>query len=195
MSWILKNWYIVLVVAAIIIWLIIDPSITEKKEVANQIVEENNLELPDDKEKVPTEYKIDIKGEIKSPGVYPVTENDRVEDAIQLAGGFTKEANKQSINLAERVYDEMVIYVPAKGETPEKTNVVQGVQDEDPKVKVNIASAEEMQAIPGIGEVKANAIIEYRETNGPYEKLEDLTKVSGIGDKTVERMKEYIRIP
>ncbi|WP_194841993.1 helix-hairpin-helix domain-containing protein [Gracilibacillus salitolerans] len=195
MSWIIKNWYLVLVVAAILLWLLIDPSREEPNEVADQIMEENNSEMLEEEELVPTEYKIDIKGEIKNPGVYQVTENDRVEDVIHLAGGFSSNADNQMINLAERVYDEMVIYVPAKGENAEEKQQVIDTGNDDQQVKVNIASIEEMQTIPGIGEVKANAIIEYRETYGRFEKLEDLTKVSGIGDKTVEKLEEYVRIP
>ncbi|SFL80868.1 competence protein ComEA [Gracilibacillus orientalis] len=194
MSWILKNWYLVLVIAAILLWLLIDPSIEEQNDAADQMME-NNPELLEEEKTVPTEYKIDIKGEIENPGVYQVTENDRVEDAIQLAGGFNSKADKQMINLAERVYDEMVIHVPAKGENAEGTHQMKDMGSDDQKVKVNLASIEEMQTIPGIGEVKANAIMEYRETYGRFEKIEDLTKVSGIGEKTVEKLKEYVRIP
>ncbi|WP_208590148.1 helix-hairpin-helix domain-containing protein [Gracilibacillus suaedae] len=197
MSWIFKNWYLVLVVGAILLWLLIDPSIDEQDDdLTDQLMEEHNAELQEEEEDSDaTEYKIDLKGEIERPGVYQVTENDRVEDAIQLAGGFTNNADKQVINLAERVYDEMVIYVPAKGENADETEQVLDTGSDDQKVKVNIASVEEMQTIPGIGEVKANAIVEYRDTYGRFKKIEDLTKVSGIGDKTVERLEEYVRIP
>ncbi|MFD2657232.1 helix-hairpin-helix domain-containing protein [Gracilibacillus thailandensis] len=196
MSWIFKNWYLVLVVGAILLWLLIDPSMDEEDDLTDQMLEEHNAELQEEEDQsVATEYKIDLKGEIKRPGVYQVSENDRVEDVIQLAGGFTNKADKQMINLAERVYDEMVIYVPSKDENLEETQQALNTGSDDQKVKVNIASVEEMQTIPGIGEVKANAIVEYRDTYGRFEKLEDLTKVSGIGDKTVEKLEEYVRIP
>ncbi|WP_018931568.1 helix-hairpin-helix domain-containing protein [Gracilibacillus lacisalsi] len=196
MSWIFKNWYLVLVVGAVLLWLLIDPSIDEEDELTDQMKEEHNVELQEEEDQSgATEYKIDLKGEIKRPGVYQVSENDRVEDVIQLAGGFTNKADKQMINLAERVYDEMVIYVPSTDENLEKTQQVLDTGSDDQKIKVNIASVEEMQTIPGIGEVKANAIVEYRDTYGRFEKLEDLTKVSGIGDKTVEKLEEYVRIP
>ncbi|WP_163581214.1 helix-hairpin-helix domain-containing protein [Gracilibacillus saliphilus] len=196
MSWIFKNWYLVLVVGAILLWLLIGPSINEEDDLTDQMLEEHSAELQEEEDQsVATEYKIDLKGEIKRPGVYQVSENDRVEDVIQLAGGFTNKADKQMINLAERVYDEMVIYVPTKGENPEETQEVPDTGSDDQKVKVNIATIEEMQTIPGIGEVKANAIVEYRDTYGSFEKMEDLTKVSGIGDKTVEKLEEYVRIP
>jgi competence protein ComEA len=196
MSWIFKNWYLVLVVGAILLWLLIDPSMDEEDDLTDQMLEEHNAELQEEEDQsVATEYIIDLKGEIKRPGVYQVSENDRVEDVIQLAGGFTNKADKQMINLAERVYDEMVIYVPSKDENLEETQQALNTGSDDQKVKVNIASVEEMQTIPGIGEVKANAIVEYRDTYGRFEKLEDLTKVSGIGDKTVEKLEEYVRIP
>ncbi|MGN8645542.1 helix-hairpin-helix domain-containing protein [Gracilibacillus sp. HCP3S3_G5_1] len=195
MSWITKNWYIILIIAAILVWLVIDPSVEADNQVVIEHPKENVETLLKKEESVLIEYKIDIKGEVKSPGVYKVREDDRVEDAIQLAGGFTDNASRHTINLAERVYDEMVIYIPTIDEEGEEMQQEQAIENEDQKVKVNIASMEEIQTIPGIGEVKATAIIEYRETYGRFEKLEDLTKVSGIGQKTVEQMEEYVRIP
>lgn len=195
MSWITKNWYIILIIAAILVWLVIDPSVEADNQVVMEHPKENVETLQEKEESVLIEYKIDIKGEVKSPGVYMVREDDRVEDAIRLAGGFTDKASRHTINLAERVYDEMVIYVPTIDEEGEEMQQEQAIENEDQKVKVNIASMEEIQTIPGIGEVKATAIIEYRETYGRFEKLEDLTKVSGIGQKTVEKMEEYVRIP
>ncbi|GAE91121.1 late competence protein [Gracilibacillus boraciitolerans JCM 21714] len=135
-----------------------------------------------------------LKEQSKILGVYQVNESDRVKDVIETAGGFLENAEAEAINLAERIYDEMVIYVPTAGE--DKANIeLNSTSNDTNKIKINTATAEEIQTIPGIGEVKANEIVTYRETYGRFEKMEDLTNVSGIGEKTVEKIEAYVRIP
>ncbi|MDX8045925.1 helix-hairpin-helix domain-containing protein [Gracilibacillus sp. S3-1-1] len=193
MTWLIKNWYVVVIVGAIIIWLVVDPSVEKSDQTSVELDRMEEVEQETEEEIViDATYKIDVKGEVKQPGVYQVSENDRVEDVIDLAGGFNEDADVEQINLAERVYDEMVIFIPGIGEEVE-ANLFENQDNQ--KVKVNTATVEEIQTIPGIGEVKANAIIEYRETNGRFKQMEDLTQVSGIGEKTVEKMEEYIQIP
>ncbi|WP_165445039.1 helix-hairpin-helix domain-containing protein [Gracilibacillus phocaeensis] len=205
MSWLLKNWYIILIAVVIILWLIINPSATEQ---SNQVSVDPSAEVTtmekevteEEKENEPVkelELKIDIKGEVNKPGVYIAKPEDRVQDVILLADGFTSEANQLSINLAEKVYDEMVIYVPNQSEEEEVaiSSSTPPTQETGPQVKLNMASLEELQTIPGIGEVKAQAILEYRETNGSFQKVEDLTNVSGIGEKTLEKIKAFVQVP
>ncbi|MCO7175661.1 helix-hairpin-helix domain-containing protein [Sporolactobacillus kofuensis] len=143
------------------------------------------------------EFIVDIKGAVVHPGIYHVRPDDRVIDGITLAGGLTKKADRNKVNLAQKVADEMVIYVPVKGE--EGVNSLSNpmgseggerpVQDGVEKVNINTADEQKMQDLPGIGPAKAKAIILYREENGPFKSLDDLTNVSGIGDKSLEKIK------
>src|SRR5690606_18069185 len=126
---------------------------------------------------------VDIKGAVKNPGVYELQVEDRVKNAIEQAGGFKDDADSEQINLAERVYDEMVIYIPSVNEKDVDSNVVSS-GDNNGKIRINLATIEELTTLPGIGEAKAAAIIAYREENGKFTKVEDLTKISGIGEKT-----------
>lgn len=137
---------------------------------------------------------VDIKGAVQYPGVYRLYENDRVIDAIQMAGGYTDEADSNQINHAAKVADEMVIYVPKKGETIQEvaTFVGQASQQGNGKININTATEEDFTKLPGIGPSKARAIIEYREQHGKFKTIEDLKNVSGIGEKTFEKLKEAI---
>ncbi|MFB4164858.1 helix-hairpin-helix domain-containing protein [Alteribacillus sp. JSM 102045] len=132
---------------------------------------------------------VDVKGQVQHPGVYELKKDSRVIDAIDSAGGLKEEGDATSVNFAERVHDEMIIYVPKQGEesiehpSPEIT-------EKDNKVRINYADVNELETLPGIGPAKAEAIISYREEFGGFKELEDLTNVSGIGEKSVEQLKE-----
>ena len=137
---------------------------------------------------------VDIKGEVKNPGVYQMKAGDRVKDALDAAGGLTDEADSQKVNLAQRVEDQMVIVVPKVGE--EATEIPAGVTSKeaakDGKVNINTATVEELKTLKGVGEKKAEAIIEYRKKNGSFKTKEDLMKVHGIGKKLFESFQERI---
>ncbi|EMG28540.1 DNA-binding protein, ComEA family [Listeria fleischmannii 1991] len=134
---------------------------------------------------------VDVKGAIKKPGVYEIAVDGRVKDAIAVSGGFTDEADKNAINLAEKLKDEMVITVFKIGETEIASNANTSNQKEQ-KINVNQASISDLQEVPGIGEAKAKAILDYREKEGLFQTIDDLKNVSGIGAKTVEKLKEYL---
>lgn len=119
-------------------------------------------------------------------------QGDRVNDAIIKAGGTTEDAAEEAVNLAEKVYDEMVIAVPAAGEDVEVI-FQEGGGDSD-KVRINHASASELVSLPGIGPAKAEAILKYREEAGPFKSEEELVNVPGIGEKTMETLKELISV-
>lgn len=145
-----------------------------------------------------TEIVVDIKGAVNYPGVYEMTTSDRVHDAIKKAGGIVEEGDDSVINFAMKLTDEMVIYVPLKGEegieslrTPEQ-NLHE--KNEEGVININTADESQLQEIPGIGPSKARAIIDYREKNGVFSEKEDLKKVSGIGDKTYEKLENSITI-
>jgi competence protein ComEA len=120
-------------------------------------------------------------------------------DVIGRAGGLTDQADQTQVNLAEHVVDEMVIYIPAKGEEGDtlttsgpSSNSSGGTGQNQGKIDLNKADEQELQNLPGIGPAKAAAIIEFRNTSGPFKTIEDLKNISGIGDKTFEKLKDLI---
>lgn len=138
---------------------------------------------------------VDIKGEVKKPGVYQMKVGDRVKDAIEAAGGMTAEADSQKVNLAQRVEDQMVIVVPKIGEEGDAAIPAGETRKEatkEGKVNINTATVEELKTLKGVGEKKAEAIIEYRKKNGSFKTKEDLMKVRGIGKKLFESFEERI---
>jgi len=142
---------------------------------------------------------VDVKGAVQYPGVYELTTEDRVIDAIERAGGYLAEAQSTALNHAQKLQDEMVIYIPKEGEeidqSPQNGLVVSSPaasSDLGDKVDLNSADEAALTAIPGIGPSKAQAILAYREENGSFQTIEDLKNISGIGDKTFEKLKEFI---
>ena len=137
---------------------------------------------------------VDIKGEVKKPGVYQMKVGDRVKDAIDAAGGLTAEADSQKVNLAQKVEDQMVIVVPKVGEEAEAIPAGATSKEvaKEGKVNINTATVEELKTLKGVGEKKAEAIIEYRKKNGSFKTKEDLMKVRDIGKKLFESFEERI---
>jgi competence protein ComEA len=134
---------------------------------------------------------IDVQGSVKNPGVYEMKSGDRVIHAIQRAGGFLDSAEVRSVNQAQKIDDEMIIYVAAKGE--QINPLVQSVENEnDNKLNINSADVSELQTLSGVGPSKAQSIILYREENGPFTSIEQLLEVRGIGEKTIEDWKDKI---
>ncbi|MCM3114898.1 helix-hairpin-helix domain-containing protein [Neobacillus sp. MER 74] len=155
----------------------------------------------DNQPELPEKIMVDVKGQIKQPGVYQANTGERVIDVISRAGGLTDKADQGMVNFAEHVKDEMIIYIPAKGEEGLSSPITSsgnpassvGSQNEA-KININKADETELQNLPGIGPAKAAAIIEYRNTSGPFKTVEDLKNISGIGDKTFEKLKDLIAI-
>ena len=138
---------------------------------------------------------IDVKGAVKSPGIYDLPVGSRINDAVQKAGGLTENADSKSINLAQRISDEALVYVPTKEETTsQEAHSNASNTKENKKVNLNKASLEELKQVKGLGGKRAQDIIDHRETNGKFKSVDDLKKVSGIGAKTVEKLKEYVTV-
>lgn len=137
---------------------------------------------------------VDVKGAVKNPGVYQMKVGDRVKDALDAAGGLTGDADSQKVNLAKRLEDQMVIVVPKVGEEAEEIPAGATSKEEakEGKVNINTATVEELKTLKGVGEKKAEAIIEYRKKNGSFQTKEDLMKVRGIGKKLFESFQERI---
>lgn len=155
-------------------------------------------------------WYVDIKGAIKVPQVVPVTPGMRVHDVVEMAGGVTGEADQSQVNLAQLVTDQMVIYVPKVGEevSPSTEALVADSQVTESAVSessgdatsggdlvnINTADTTMLQTLSGIGEKRAADIINYRETNGLFETVDDLDQVSGIGEKTMEKLRPLITV-
>ncbi|MGV3467329.1 MAG: helix-hairpin-helix domain-containing protein [Heyndrickxia sp.] len=169
----------------------------KNNEISFSPIEEvQEVENNQDENKENGKMMIDVKGAVLHPGVYDGNEEERVIDLIQKAGGFQKKADQRKVNLAEKVHDEMVIYVPKKGENPDnELNFETTIASPDNnKVNINTADLEQLQTLTGIGPSKASAIIEYREKNGGFKKVEDLTNITGIGEKTFEKLRDSITV-
>ena len=140
---------------------------------------------------------VDVKGAVKSPGIYDLPVGSRVNDAVQKAGGLTEKADSKSINLAQKVSDEALVYVPTKGEEEANQQInsrVSSSTSKDKKVNLNKASLEELKQVKGLGGKRAQDIIDYRESNGKFKSIDELKKVSGIGAKTIEKLKDYVTV-
>ena len=138
---------------------------------------------------------VDVKGAVKSPGIYDLPVGSRINDAVHKAGGLTDNADSKSINLAQRISDEALVYVPTKEEaTSQEAHSNASNTKENKKVNLNKASLEELKQVKGLGGKRAQDIIDHRETNGKFKSVDDLKKVSGIGAKTVEKLKEYVTV-
>ena len=138
---------------------------------------------------------VDVKGAVKSPGIYDLPVGSRVNDAVQKAGGLIDNADSKSINLAQKISDEALVYVPTKEEAANQESYSNATGNkESKKVNLNKASLEELKQVKGLGAKRAQDIIDHRETNGKFKSVDDLKKVSGIGAKTVEKLKEYVTV-
>jgi competence protein ComEA len=142
---------------------------------------------------------VEVRGEVETPGVYALSPGARLQDAIAAAGGLSKDADHSMVNLARRLRDgELVVILPLP--TPGSTPVLptQGIDDatvaEAPRARINIntATAEELEALPSIGEVIAARIIGYREQNGPFRSVDDLIHVQGISDETIDKFRDLV---
>ena len=186
---------------------------TKKKTTTKKTIVEKKVEK---KEEI-NYLEVDIKGEVLTPGIYRLKEGSRVIDVINAAGGLTENSNTTVINLSKKIVDEMVIIIYSNSQVEDfsKTKEIENQVidycnqvDENSlhndaciskdnntptgKISINNATIEELMTLPGVGEAKAKSIIEYRNSNGPFTSIEDITKVSGIGDNLFAQIKEYI---
>ena len=140
---------------------------------------------------------VDVKGAVKAPGIYDLPVGSRVNDAVQKAGGLTEQADSKSLNLAQKVSDEAMVYVPTKGEEAASQQTASGTASstsKEKKINLNKASLEELKQVKGLGGKRAQDIIDHRETNGKFKSVDELKKVSGIGAKTIEKLKDYVTV-
>lgn len=137
---------------------------------------------------------VEVKGAVKNPGVYEVPVDARVTNVLALAE-LLSSADLLTVNQSQKVKDEMVIYVPEIGEIEDVDMIAsESTVEGEILVNINTASVDELTLLNGIGEKKAQLIIEYREQNGLFMKKEDLMNISGIGEKTFDSLEPYITI-
>ncbi len=131
---------------------------------------------------------VDIGGEVVSPMLAELPEGSRVEDAINAAGGLTDQADLSSINRAKFLEDGEKIFIPAQveGDSVYESGITNG------KININTADSDALQTLNGVGPATAEKIMDYRENSGGFETIEDLKNVAGIGEKTFDKLKDYI---
>lgn len=148
----------------------------------------------------PAPVIVHVAGAVKSPGVLSLPHGSRVKEAVEHAGGLAEDADASLINLAMPVMDGMQIWVPAIGEEPVAEEVpAVGEPNLLPNhpaalININLANQEELETLPGIGPVIAQAIIQYRLDHGPYEQLSEIQEVKGIGSVVFEKIKPFISL-
>lgn len=144
-------------------------------------------------------YYVHICGEVVTPGVYELKDGSRVFQAVEAAGGFTSQAATEYLNMAQLVTDGMKLVVPSVTEAKagqlygESDSGVAPVQAEG-KVNLNTATKEQLMTLKGIGESRAEDIIQYREEQGRFQKTEDIMKISGIKNAAYEKIKDDITV-
>lgn len=143
---------------------------------------------------------IDVKGAVEKPGLYTLEAGARVNDAVEAAGGLTSQADPKSVNLAQKLSDEAVVYVASKDEnisvvtSTTASSAMSSEEKSTSQVNLNTATEADLQTISGIGAKRAADIIAYREANGGFKSVDDLNNVSGIGDKTMESIRPYVTV-
>ena len=137
---------------------------------------------------------VDVKGAVKHPGVFETTKDKRIKDLIEEAGGLLDDADTSTLNLSQKVKDQMVIYVLKHGEKPKQISDGGSSSSNTDVININTANKEQLMKISGVGKTKAEAIIAHREKNGDFKKKEDITKVRGIGKSTFEKIKDKIEV-
>lgn len=172
----------------------------ETEEVENETNNESNIDGEDEEVE---EIIVHITGEVNKPGIVILNKNSRIADAINKAGGATKEADLNQINLAYILEDGQKIYIPNKNEKIDEdeyitegngNNIGNNSQKEGEKVNINEAMQTELEELPGIGPSLASRIIEYREQNGDFKKIEELQNVKGIGDAKYNDIKDKVTV-
>ena len=172
----------------------------EKVMVTNAV---NTTRVEETTTMMPQNCYVDIKGEVRRPGVYEISCESRIQEVIKKAGGFTEEADEIKINLAQKISDQMQIIVPnlnskQEGGVTEGNSEKGNLSNTTPSnlkqgtVNINTATLEELQTIKGIGKKKAEAILQYRKEHGAFRTKEDLLQVKGIGKKALEAIESQV---
>lgn len=166
----------------------VDEQRVETKEQNSE--EQSEREKQKDSESNTDQY-VHVCGQVKHPGVYKLPQNSRIFEAVEAAGGTTKNADESALNLAEVLEDGQQVYIPSKKEQKQKES---DTQTGDEKVDINHATKEELMTLNGIGEARAEAILQYRQEHGAFQSIEELMNISGIKEGMFQKIKDDIRI-
>lgn len=191
-----KSAFFIVIIIVVVLFLFFtrDKDSADSASELNAILSEENADQAQELDvPVDTTAIIDVKGQVNKPGVYEMDIESRVNEVIEKAGGFTKDADQTQVNLAQKVQDEMVIHIPKTGETA--VQAPGEASDGSGKIRINQATQEEIETLNGIGPSKAEAIIQFREEHGLFKTPEDLLEISGIGEKTLENLLDDIQVP
>ncbi|MGO5333351.1 helix-hairpin-helix domain-containing protein [Enterococcus cecorum] len=214
----IKTWQLVVGVCGIVllgiaVFLLVTQQEKEDKELLIETLSTTEVTVDSKKEQEQannesksTKIYVDISGAVKQPGVYQLPEGSRLFDLLKQAGGLTEDAAIQTVNQAMIIQDQqkIIILTQAQAQSIDTENInnnghleeksAEKSSKEDGKININQADLTQLQQLSGIGEKKAQAIIDYRNENGSFKTIEDLAKVTGIGEKTVEKLRDSITI-
>ncbi|MBL0387315.1 helix-hairpin-helix domain-containing protein [Tumebacillus sp. ITR2] len=153
------------------------------------------------KEQVPAQQqagqsvRVDVKGEVNTPGVYQLPADSRTIDAVQAAGGAKSDGDLAKLNMAAPLKDGTEVVVPKMGaQEGKKDSTTQSSAAEDGKLNLNTASVADLDKLPGIGSARAEAIIKYREDQGNFLTVDDLRKIPGFGVKLVDQIRDRVTV-
>lgn len=161
---------------------------------------EEEAALTDTAENILSVVIVHIDGAVQAPGVYELSEDSRINDAVAKAGGLTEQADTSAVNLAAKLTDGQKVHIPTFEEVELSVSAAaltsedgsSGSSFNESLVNINTATAEELDTLPGVGPATAATIIQDREDCGPFTSIEDLMRVSGIGEKKYAKLKDYI---
>lgn len=172
-------------------------TIQEPKETLEESSELSWNEAAQELEE-PATVAVHVSGAVAHPDrVYFLAVGARIQEAIEIAGGATEDADLAQLNLAQKIADGQKIYVPRQGEewrqVPTDAEKI-GENQQKPLTNINLASKIELDALPGIGAAYAQNILDYREEHGGFKSVGEIMKVKGIGESTFEKIKDYITV-
>lgn len=192
------------------------PTTQANGQATSPVVGSQSTEVASGASQTPEFLAVYVSGEVIKPGVYTLPAGSRVADAVAASGGFTTLANPEGINLAARLHDEQHLSVPRQGETVEAEDdsvtgpgaeggSAGGRDNTTPrptpplattanKVNINTATAKELEALPGIGEVLSKRIVADREAHGPFKAVDDLMRVPGIKEGLMSQLRDLVSV-
>lgn len=171
--------------------------LTETEEENNNLVIDNSNDNSNLQATSNNTIVVEIKGEVMNPDVYTLNEGSIIKDLIEMAGGLTAEADISNINRAKEINNHDLIIIRNINDVNidvEEENNEMNEESDDGKISINDSDISKLKEIPGIGEVKANSIISYREKNNGFKSIDELKNVDGIGEKTFEKIKDSIKL-
>lgn len=172
----------------------------DSDEELTNISEDNSIDnkevlVRNEKEKVEVaKIFVEVKGEVLRPDVYELEENSIVKDLIEIAGVLKEEADISNINRAKKLKNNELVIIPNINDKSSTTVINEISIESDGLININFADISELKKITGIGDVKAQSIIDYREKSGGFKSIDEIKNVDGIGERTFEKIKDEITL-